>query len=181
MDISDLSATVAVLLVVSLATERWVAVLKTLFPWLADEKSDTAGEPDPAADRPRRLVVQGVAVLGGWIVAAFIAGKGVLTPGAFVGLVYAGTVQIPAPVVALLASGGSAFWTQVVQLAASVKDAAVTRGAAQRLALRARAERLGVPHAAGGRGAGPEHRTRLRMQLAAQAPERLDDPAGRPG
>jgi hypothetical protein len=179
MEVSDLGATVAVLLAVSLATERWVAVAKTVFPWLADERRTAAGEGDPVSDRPRRLAVQAVALAGAWLVAAFVAGGGVLAPGAFVGVVHAGAVRLPAPVVGLLASGGSAFWTQVVQLAGAVKDAAAARGASEALALRARAESLGVLPARVGRHPAGDRRTRLRMQLDARPPERLDALAGR--
>jgi hypothetical protein len=123
--------------------------------------------------------VQACALAGGWLVAAFVAGGGTLTPAAFVGLVHAGSVALPAPVVGLLASGGSAFWTQVLQLASSVKDAAATRSRAEALALDAQAETLGVPTLRDGES-GPEQpvrRTRLRMQLQARPPERLDAPA----
>lgn len=165
MDITDLSATVAVLLAVSLATERWVAIVKTVFPALAEEKVDADGKTDLVADRPRRLVVQAAALAGAWMVTAFMAGKGVLTWNAFLGPVNAGMVVIPAPVVALLASGGSAFWTQVVQFAGAVKDVAVTRKALEIQEFHAKSGLLG------------DRRLRLLAQLEAQPPKLLDERA----
>lgn len=180
MDINDLSATLAVVLAVSLATERWVAVVKTALPRLAVEQRNQAGEVDLVADRKRRLAVQAVAFAGAWITSAFMAGVGVLSWGAFADVVPAGTVAIPAPVLALLASGGSAFWTQVLQYTGAVKDIAATRKAMESLAFRAQAESMGVTPVDSGRAArGPgasDRRSRLRMQLDARVPERLDAP-----
>lgn len=166
MNIADLSATVSLLLAVSLATERWVAIVKTLFPALAKEKIDADGNTDLVEDRPRRLVVQAVALAGAWLVAAFVAGKGDLASGkAFIGLMNAGTLAIPVPVVALLASGGSAFWTQVLQFAGAVKDVAVTRKASETMESRAKAGVIG------------DRRLRLLSQLEADPPRQLGERA----
>jgi hypothetical protein len=185
MDIDDLSAMLAVVLAVSLATERLVTIVKAALPRLAVEQRNQAGEVDLAVDRTRRLTVQAVAFAGAWITSAFMAGEGVLSWGAFGELVRAGTVAMPAPVLALLASGGSAFWTQVLQYTGAVKDIAATRKASESLAFRAQAESMGVTpvdsgRAARGAGVG-DRRSRLRMQLDARVPERLDTPveAGR--
>lgn len=179
MDAGGLSATLAVLLVASLATERLVAVLKTAFPrLLAGERRTETREVDPVADRPRRLMVQGAAFAAAWLVVAVMAaGDGGPAWASFLHPVRAGEMPIPAPVAALLASGGSAFWAQVVQWAGAAKDRAVTRRAAEGLAFRQQAQSLGIALADGGRAAGrfeaqaADHRAFLLQQLRAVAPQ----------
>jgi len=175
MAVTDLGTLLAVLLVLAMATERWVAIVGTVFPRLVDEARNEAR----GADRARRLAVQGVAFAGAWIAAACVAGRGVPTLAALGGLVHVGALALPTPLVALLACGGSAFWSQVMQGAAAVKDIARTRRCAERLALRARAERMGVTLAED--GAPADRRSRLRLQLGAHAPDRLDASARRAG
>lgn len=122
MDIVDLSATVAMLLTLSLATERIVAIVKTAFPgWFAHEQQTDAGTVDRIADRWRRLRVQGVAFLGAWITAGALADGGNFN---LLGVVDLGTVTVPALMVALLASSGSAFWAQVLGYTSAIKDIA---------------------------------------------------------
>jgi hypothetical protein len=181
--VSDLGAMLALLLAVSLATERLVTIAKTTFPQgLADDRRNEAGEVDLVADRSRRLVLQAVALVGAWITSALIASRGQLTPEAFLGVVHAGTVAIPAPVVALLACGGSAFWAQVVQYVGAVKDIAATRRASESLVYRRQAEGMGVTPVASGQAARTQQtpagdkRTRLLLQLRADAPDRLHPP-----
>jgi len=178
MGISDLSSTLALLLAVSLATERLVAVVKTVLPeWFADEKKTDAKEVDLRADRWRRVRVQAVAFGGAWMTASLLAGDQnrtpLLEPWA---LVTAGTIQIPAPIVALLASGGSAFWAQLVGYAGAVKDIAVTQKAAMSLEFQAQAQEMGVTPMDSGRVAGrtgaevPHKQSELLQRLRADAP-----------
>lgn len=125
MNIVDLSVTVAMLLIISLATERLVVVLKTVFPrWLADEKTTATGETDLVGDRGRRLWVQVLALAAAWATAGFLTTSGGFNP---IGEVDLGTVTAPVWVVALLASGGSAFWAQVLGYTSAVKDIANAR------------------------------------------------------
>jgi hypothetical protein len=149
MDIVDLSATVAMLLTISLATERLVSVVKTLSPtWFADEKKNEAKEVDLIADRWRRIRVQLVAFLCAWVTAAFLVK---VTEGqsfnfieaVFNGTVDLGTIEPPTWIVGLLASGGSAFWAQVVGYTSAVKDIAVTNCARTSLEFTATAEAMG--------------------------------------
>jgi hypothetical protein len=164
MNMDDLSAVLAMILTVSLATERCVAILKTAVPWLAYEKQAADGETDLPADQSRRLAVQAVALAASWGIAAFMAGKGVFMPW---GLVRAGEVDIAAPILGILGSGGSAFWAQLVQIAGEVKKTAAMRRVEATVDARATVEEAGLVPST-------DRRTRLRAQLGAQAPERLD-------
>lgn len=181
MTVSHLGGTLALLLVLGVATERWVAIAATVFPRLAGGRRSEALDADPAADRARRLGVQGVALAGAWVASACVAGEGVPTPAAFGGFVRVGTLTLPTPLVALLACGSSTLWTQAVQCAGAVKDIAQARRSAERLALRARAERMGVAPVEDAGCAATDRRSRLRLQLGAHPPDRLDAPARRPG
>ena len=120
-DLSDLSA---LILAVSLATERLVVVLKTIFPrTLAVEREPVGDELPDEADRGRRLTVMACAYLSALIVSILIAGDSVSLGGLsvpfYVGL---GDTRVPVPLLALLASGGSALWNNVVGFTGAVKD-----------------------------------------------------------
>jgi hypothetical protein len=151
--IADLSATIAVLLSISLATERLVTIVKTIFPALAVEKKTAAGEVALAPDRPRRLTLQGIALAAAWITASFLAtgDQPAELTWNFFGQVQAGTLKIWVPIVALLASGGSAFWTQLLQYTGAVRDIAVTRKASDSLDFRGKADAMGARPADSGR------------------------------
>jgi hypothetical protein len=168
MPIESLSATIAVLLSISLATERLVTIIKTIYPPLAVEKKNQAGETALAADRPRRLVLQALALAAAWVTAGFLADEahrilfGTVHWKVFglywqaFGWVKAGEVLIPVPIVAVLASGGSAFWTQLLQYIGAVKDIAVTHKSSATLSFWAQAQQEGaVP---GGSGRDPQTR-----------------------
>lgn len=120
-DLSDLSA---LILAVSLATERLVVVLKTIFPRaLAVEREPVGDELPDEADRGRRLTVMAVAYLSALVVSILIAGDSASFGGVripfYVGL---GDARVPVPLLALLASGGSALWNNVVGFTGAVKD-----------------------------------------------------------
>jgi hypothetical protein len=178
MNVADLGSTLAVMLILSVATERWVAIVRTAFPSLAGEGRGETPEVDRAADHGRRLAVHGLAFAGAWVASACLAGSGTPSLAVF-GTVHAGTLTIPVPLAALLASGGSAFWTHVVQWTGAMKDIAQTRRRSERLAFRAQAEAMGVAPADGAGAA--DRRSRLRLQLDADAPDRLDAPVRRAG
>lgn len=120
-DLSDLSA---LILAVSLATERLVVVLKTIFPRaLAVEREPVGDELPDEADRARRLTVMAAAYGSALVVSMLIAGESASVAGLsipfYVGL---GDARIPVPLLALLASGGSALWNNVVGFTGAVKD-----------------------------------------------------------
>lgn len=115
----DYAVVVATLLAISLAGERIVTIVKTMLPkWFA-EPSATPGTPPPSIkeDQGRRLRVQAVAFGACWLAAAS------LTPNFnFFGEVERGGLSLAAPLVGLLAMGGSAFWTQVLGISSALKD-----------------------------------------------------------
>ncbi len=127
MAIDTISALVAMLLAVSLAAERLVTIVKTFSPkWLgtARTKGDDKSSEDPTKDRPRRIVVQLLAFAGAWLTAALLAAS---TDAArtfdFVGEIqFADNQGLPVLLVALLASGGSAFWNNILGYTKAVKD-----------------------------------------------------------
>jgi hypothetical protein len=144
MGIESLSALFATILGVSLATERLVTILKSAVPWLGDEHRNAAGQPNAADDRWRRLAVHAVAFGAAWLTAAFL-----VTPAGFdlMGQVPVGpssAQHVPVPLVGLLASGGSAFWANVIAYAGAVKDISADKRTAQRLSNREKAKDQGV-------------------------------------
>lgn len=116
----DYGVMIATLLAISLAAERIVAVVKTMSPgWFAEPAAAAPGAPVPTAaqDRGRRLRVQAVAFAACWVAAAS------LNPGfEFFTLFTRGDLDLPTPLVALLAMGGSAFWSQVLGISSALKD-----------------------------------------------------------
>jgi hypothetical protein len=140
--IDDLSAFLTLLLGVSLATERLVAVAKTSFPiWLADEKKTAALETDLIGDRWRRLRVQLVAFIAAWVISGSLADWNFFGP---VNVAAAGAIALPAPLLALLSMGGSALWTSLLGYASAAKDVRAQDRAKGGLAFRAEARRQGV-------------------------------------
>lgn len=147
MPIETLSALFATILGVSLGTERLVTIVKALLPGLAQERRNDAGQPDHTKDRPRRVAVQVVAFVSAWVTAAFLASGGKFDLFGGVSVASASTITIPVPLLGLLATGGSAFWTSAIAYASHVKDIAAERRTAQRLANRATAKTAGVTYA----------------------------------
>jgi hypothetical protein len=118
--IQELQTILAVVLAVSLATERLVAITKTVFPQLDDARPWSN-------EQMRRLVVQLVALLAAWVSAALFVDGDLSLAQALVHRIGTGGNGVPVPLVALLATGGSAFWSQVVQYSSSVKTIAAVR------------------------------------------------------
>lgn len=143
MQLELLSAVVAVLLAISLATERVVTSVKTLIPQLSVEKKTSAKEEDLAADRARRLTVQFVAFAIAWAMAGLLVRDGGFLMGNIEIQSPTVTVALPAFVVGLLASGGSAFWTNVVSFVSTATDIKKTVKASESLAYEAQARALG--------------------------------------
>ena len=117
MPLDNLSELSTLLAAVSLATERLVVIVKTVFPRLATPTAATAaGVSEDEADRLRRLAVLLVAYLCALGTAWIVADGWSIEYGA-----HNRSVSIFG--VALLACGGSAFWAQVVSFASAAKDA----------------------------------------------------------
>ena len=112
-----LSTLVGFLLAVSLASERLIAILKTFVPWFAiDKTKDPENSSNSLCEKTRRLSIQGLALLAGWLTASFMTKDG-FDPFGNVEL-----FNIPAFIVGLLASGGSAFWNQLLGYTKAVRD-----------------------------------------------------------
>ena len=146
MSIESLSMLFATILGVSLGTERLVTIVKSLFPGLAQEHRNEAGQPDAKGDRVRRVTVQVVALASAWVTAAFLASGGKFD--LLGGVQVAGTnaVSVPVPLLGLLATGGSAFWTSAIAYVSHVKDIAAEQRTSQRLDNRAKAKKEGVKY-----------------------------------
>jgi hypothetical protein len=117
----DYGVVIAMILAISLAGERIVAIVKTMMPgWFADPAAAAPDAPAPTltADRGRRLRVQAVAFAACWMAAAS------LTPGGFnlLGTLNLDNLELPTALVGLLAMGGSAFWSQVLGISSALKD-----------------------------------------------------------
>ena len=108
METPTLYALVALLVSLSVASERLVEIIKGLFPSLNQENSD------PKKEGWRRAGLQALAVLAGIITA-------LLARPAFQGMekwdTLAGTLAI-----GFLASGGSGFWNAILTYVKNVKD-----------------------------------------------------------
>ena len=146
MPIESLSMLFATVLGVSLGTERLVTIVKSVFPGLGKEQRNDAGQPDPAGDRVRRVAVQVVAFVAAWVTAAFLASGGKFDLFGGVTVAGANALAIPVPLLGLLATGGSAFWTSAISYVSHVKDIAAEQRTAHRLDNRAKAKKEGVKY-----------------------------------
>lgn len=129
--ITEITKIISLILAISLASERLVAFLKTLIPWLASNQ--TPGPPvDPKTEKIRKLVVMGIAFLAAWLTAGFLSdpgtgyifGKITLIPDKF---------HLPCVIVGLLASGGSAFWANLLGYFKGLKDISTQKVIEQKL------------------------------------------------
>jgi hypothetical protein len=115
MPLDTLSELSTLLVAVSLATERLVVIVKTLFPKLGAKISAPGGDED-LLDRNRRLLVLGVAYTSALLTTWIIADGWTIEYGT-------NHRSVSIFGIALLACGGSAFWTQIVGFASAAKDA----------------------------------------------------------
>ncbi|HET9948949.1 MAG TPA: hypothetical protein VFQ22_08515 [Longimicrobiales bacterium] len=147
---AQLTEFAVVLLAISLATERFVVMVKTLVARLQSpgereirRRPRSAGaEPakprrkgaasalldrvmsQPLAEKERRVWVLAASLLGAWVTTALVAA----TPETGFTASLLGRIEIagrswPVWFVGLMATGGSAFWAQVVAYASALKDA----------------------------------------------------------
>ncbi len=79
MGIGTLVALATLMLAISTAAERVVALVKSLIPWLAEEKRDEKGQVKQSlkwqkdSDSLRQFLVLLIAFASAWITAAFVA------------------------------------------------------------------------------------------------------------
>ena len=109
MDATRLTAIVAIILALSIASERLVEIIKGFIPFL------DRPNPDPKAEGRRRSYLQILAVVAG-VLTAFLA-RDYIPP------------EIAKPTeswaiigLGLLASGGSGFWNSILTYLTKVKD-----------------------------------------------------------
>jgi hypothetical protein len=118
------SSLVAILLAISLATERLVTIVKTIWPnSLGEESLDSNGIVDQKKDRGRKLIIQFLSFLFAWLTSSFLTGAESLD---LFGWIKVGGGDDPLKVhvvaVALLSMGGSAFWNNILGYTKAVKD-----------------------------------------------------------
>ncbi len=108
----DLPATVALLVALSIASERLVEIIKGAVPPLNQEN------PDPAKEGRRKAALQFLAVLAG-IVTTWLAWPAI---DSMEGLKLPANRVMGILALGLLASGGSGFWNSVLTYVTQVKD-----------------------------------------------------------
>lgn len=136
--LKTLDTLVPILLAIALASERLIAILKTIIPPLAEQQTTPAGEVDLKQDKGRRLTLQLLAIVTSYVSVglAFNTWSPLSTP----------IADIPVSVLALtlLGSGGSAFWSSVMGYVKAVKDIKTTQRADTILKYRLNAQQSGV-------------------------------------
>lgn len=125
--IDQFSSLVAILIAISLATERLVTILKTSWPkTFGEERVDLNGVVDPVMDRNRRLLVQFFTFLFSYITCTFLTEGGADPTGDIKVGTGDGALRIPVYVMAILSMGGSAFWNNILGYTKAVKDIRIT-------------------------------------------------------
>jgi len=107
---TDIVKLISLILAVSIASERLVTLIKTIFPNLA--AAPATGKPEASATGIlKKVLLMAIAFGCGWLTASFLPQP--ITVGQF---------TIPVPIMGLLASGGSAFWTNLLGYVSGLKD-----------------------------------------------------------
>jgi hypothetical protein len=124
MTLESLSSLLALILAISLASERLVTIVKTALPWLNTPARTVTGEEDDEADRPRRLLLQLLALAGAWVTSWLVAtGDALQVSDLLLGKVpYTDGKSLPVWLVAVLGSGGSAFWAQILAYTRAARE-----------------------------------------------------------
>lgn len=135
MNIDTLSTLVALILAVSLASERLVAIVKSLIPQLRSSQNSTlateagtAPSPEgmPGNAKMRRIIVRVIVLGTAWLTSSFFAGEDILSFKSFVGQIPFGSgddpAKIPVFIMAILASGGSEVWKNILGYTKAVRD-----------------------------------------------------------
>jgi hypothetical protein len=117
-----LSNWASLILAISIAAERFVAIFKTIAPNFANDKLNPDGTTNLKDDRFRRLTIQFVAFIGGWIACSMIAYASDSKGSCYLLWINFGGRSVVIPIIALLASGGSAVWGSIVQFSSAAKD-----------------------------------------------------------
>lgn len=131
------------LIAVAMATERLVAFVKSIIPWLAKERMDTNGLVDVQGEKLRSFLVLSISLLTAWITVSFLNNS--FDPTSQMCLSDNSKLCWPAGVIALLSTGGSAFWSNILGYANAVKDIKRQQRDNQRLDLVEKSTQRGMP------------------------------------
>lgn len=113
---ADITKFVTLILGISLSGERLVTLIKTFFPNLAAPPASSGEFPaDSATEITKKALLMVIAFLS-CLLSAFLINKMTVDP------ITIGSVDVPIVLIALLASGGSAFWTNILGYVSSLKD-----------------------------------------------------------
>ena len=112
MDLSlhSIGLIVGTLVILSMAVERCVEVIKGFVPWIGVEKTD------PKKERIRKSVVQGIAILTSGLVVFF-------THDAIVRILPSWNSIPKMVVLAIFISGGAGIWNSIAALVLAIKNA----------------------------------------------------------
>ncbi|MFC0513785.1 hypothetical protein ACFFGT_06225 [Mucilaginibacter angelicae] len=119
MDLTLIMKLISIVLAISLASERLVAFFKTLIPPLAGPQPPNVEPEKGPWEWGRKIIVMLIAFFASWIAAAFLNEKFDLR-GCY--LLSTTGPCIPFVIIALMASGGSAFWTNLLGYTKAIKD-----------------------------------------------------------
>jgi hypothetical protein len=109
---TDIIKLISLILAVSIASDRLVTLIKTILPFLA--AAPATGQPEKSIPGIiKKVLLMAIAFGCGWLTASFLPQP-----------ITIGKIDIPVPVMGLLASGGSAFWTNVLGYVSGLKDLA---------------------------------------------------------
>jgi len=128
LKVDDLIGLLEFVLAVSIASERFVTLLKTMIPWLSEESIDPAGSLDLTKDRYKSLTLQFLS-LAVSILTAYIALEGKDEQKYFW-------------LVGAMASVGSAFWTGLLGYITSARDIKKSEATEKRLDVAAKAKSI---------------------------------------
>ena len=122
MGIDAIAELVAIVLALSLATERLVLAIRTphrllwVVPWGKWLNGENKAEPEK--DGPRRLVLQAITLMCALATGGFLAaGDWSLTE-----TVKIGGSNVPLWLLAILATGGSSFWKNILGYTKAARD-----------------------------------------------------------
>lgn len=113
----DLTVLLSYVSGVSVATERTIAIFKTLWPWLGRKEAPSEGA-QPRAEEGRRILVTVLAFVVALMLILFLVNEGASDRW----VVAINGRSYGAATLAFLSLGGSAFWAEVIGVLTAVKD-----------------------------------------------------------
>ena len=119
MDSTIIITLISVILSISLASERLVTFLKSVFPYLAGPQAPDIPDPNSNEEKVRKITLMIISFLTAWIAASFLNGKFDLFDGLDTKIE---NIKIPFLIIGLMASGGSAFWNSLLSYVKASRD-----------------------------------------------------------